>query len=90
MRQGLRPGACRRLDITSILKVICARRQLSYGKTLDFNDNLLDVSETTSDLCLEHISSPGFTFYGKIYLQAPRPSDLQTIEKDVCKIMFPV
>lgn len=52
LRKGLKPDVVGKLDISPLLKVICAM-QLSHAIPADLADDLFDVSPSTASLCLE-------------------------------------
>ena len=69
LREGLRADALGKTGISPLLKVICALYQLSYGIPADLSDDLFDVSETTTSLCLTAFSSAIIDGFRSDYLR---------------------
>ena len=81
LRQGSQPDFFGRVGISPLIKVICTMRQLPYERLSNLEDDLFDVSETTSSRCLEAFCQSVTSCFGYIYLPSPNQDDLVKIEK---------
>lgn len=89
IRQRLRPNATGRLKKTSLLKVICALRQLSYGFPADLAEDMFEVSETTAAKCLEEFFVSVVKCFPHHYRRLRSENYLENIEGQLARAEFP-
>lgn len=59
------------VGITSLLKLIYVLRQPLYGVPAYFSDDLFDILDSTTDLCLQHFCSGLKAAFGAVHLREP-------------------
>ncbi|XP_071688308.1 protein ALP1-like [Rutidosis leptorrhynchoides] len=71
-----RPDALGRLGFSTIQKITCALRQLSYGMTADIFDEYIKMAEKTGYVTLNNFCKCIIDLYGRKYLWKPNAADI--------------
>ena len=82
-------NACGRMGLHPLVKVTAAICMLVYGGAADFNDEYLQLSETTLFDCMEFFCNAVVSIYSTEYLRYPTASDLERLLTIGAKQGFP-
>lgn len=88
--KGLQSDATERMGISPLLKAICALRKFLYCLPTNISEDIFDLSDTISALCLELFYSAVTVAFGDVYLRNPTPDDIVRIEAEFRAPSFPV
>lgn len=76
------------MGISTVLKVIDALRQVSYGLPANIVNDIFDISKTMAELCLHHFFAVIIDTLGVFYLRDPTLAEITKTEMSLRKTEF--